>query len=82
MNKTKLILFFATHSTIIDAHTYIHTLITQAHTLPLRAPSGNCIQETVPTGIEIDEVTTSTTMSSGTPHPTEEYSSIFETPKR
>jgi hypothetical protein len=53
-----------------DIRTYTHPY-KRTHTLPLWAPPRNWVQETNPVDLQIDEVTTGTSLSTETSPPTE-----------
>jgi hypothetical protein len=59
----------------VDAHIYIHILYRYEL---LRETA---FKKFYPTGLEIDEVITDASPSTGTPPPTEEYSAFNDTPK-
>jgi hypothetical protein len=71
----KSVFFFAKHNINVDDHKYVYTLThmnAHMHTLP--GTSKRLVHKLDPTGFEINEVTTNTSLSTGTSTPNKEYS--------
>jgi hypothetical protein len=70
--------FFAKYNTDVDANIYAHTLTPMnAHTTYLYEHLRETVSKKLhPRGLEIDEITTGTSLSMGTSSPTEEYSAF------
>jgi hypothetical protein len=77
--STFIFFFFEKHSTNANAHIHAHTLTpmnAHMHTLPLWAPPKDWAGRS---GLEIDEVTTGASLSTGTSSPTERIFRLYKT---